>query len=61
MEKHGNIIYNDSNFEYEVDDQFFVWIIEQDGSRTSIGQNRPLLPHADVEEVVRVMLRAGGY
>lgn len=61
MKKHGSLIHNDCNYEYEVDDQFFVWIIKQDGSRTNIGQHRPLLPHANVEEAVRAMLRAGGY
>jgi len=61
MKKRGNIIYKDRIYEYEVDDQSFVWIIEQDGSRTNIGQQRPLLPNSNVEEILRAMLKAGGY
>lgn len=61
MKKHRKIVFKENVYEYEVDDRYYIWIIEVDGTRTNIGQYRPLLLSDDVEEAVRKMLRAGGY
>jgi hypothetical protein len=60
MKKRGKVVFEKKVYDYEVDEDKYVWIIEG-GTRTNIGQHRPLLPSDDVEEVVLAMLQAGGY
>jgi hypothetical protein len=61
MKKHREVLFKENIYEYEVDDLRYIWIIWVDGTRTNIGQYRPLLPSDDVEDAVRKMLQAGGY
>jgi len=60
MEKRGSIIHNLQKFDYEIDEQGFIWIKMKMG-KTNIGQINPITPHTDIERVVHEMLDGGGY
>ena len=61
MKNTGTVIYNGRVYKYEVDERRYVWIIDGPGSKSNIGQVRPLEYSEDVEDVVIQMLESGGY
>jgi hypothetical protein len=60
MKNHRSVIYKGLVYNYEVDGNRYIWIIEG-GTKTNIGQIRPLRLSENIEEVVLEMLRCGGY
>ena len=60
MEKHGFIIHNSHRYEYEIDEQGFVWLLIEPG-KTNIGQVKPVNPLSDIERILHEMLDGGGY
>ena len=56
-----SVAYNGRVYEYVVDENRYIWIIDGPGSKSNIGQVRPLQNSDDVEGVVIQMLESGGY
>lgn len=60
MLKSGSIIHNSQRFDYEIDEQGYIWILMEMG-KTNIGQVKPINPHSDLERILHEMLDGGGY
>lgn len=60
MKKHGSIIHNSQNFDYEIDEHGYIWLLLEMG-KTNIGQVLPVTQHTDIERVLHEMLDGGGY
>lgn len=60
MKKQGTVIYNEKPYEYTIDEDNYIWIINK-GVKTNTGQVRPLNSLDNVEEVVLEMLKHGAY
>jgi len=58
--KNGFVIHNGIKYEYEVDENGYVWILKEPG-KLNIGQVRPISYTDNIEEIVHDMLDAGGY
>lgn len=61
MEKSGSVNHNGKVYFYELDENGYVWIKQNDGTRFNVGQVRPLTPSDNIVEVVHDMLHGAGY
>ena len=60
MKKQSLIIHNSQKFDYEIDEQGYVWFLMEMG-KTNMGQVKPLNPHSDLDRILHEMLDGGGY
>lgn len=61
MEKNGSVNHKGTIYFYELDEQGYVWIRKNDGTRFNVGQVRPLNRLDNIVEVVHDMLNGAGY